>query len=312
MSFLRDIFAVPSEQAQNALKLGARICQQLEEKKQRVKTLADTENLLADEEKFCKLMSTTFDRLPESDQWHCLEPLADLAGLAVERGIVERYRKEFIAERTKNLRNLYKIEKLEGSLKPRPNVKVESVLFYTDGEIEVKLSEEIPEGEYRIRQAVQYFSRLLRTHCNLFDPTLDRSAGIYPGADGNRYQFTPKFMGVSHYEVDTLKRRKIITRCPSRDFIFNPKRTFYQEYERIVTQFIEESLADPQGFTSADQLSIVPTKYDLRLFLPSNHELVAEPSSEIEEPVVDDDAAELAAEVLSDGEEPKISPPEVD
>ena len=307
MNFLRGIFAAPSEQAQNALKLGDRIGQQLREKKERVKTLADAENLLVDEEKCCKLMRTTIDRLSEIDQWHCLHSIADLGALSLEFEIVESYWKAFRQDRTRNLRHLYKIEKLENKLTPRPNIKVESVDFFLDGEVHVGLSEEVPEGEYRTRQAVQYFAGLLLVHCTLGDPRLREEGGIHPGADGNRYRFIPKPMGISHFHIDTLTFRKISTRCPTRDFLFNPERTFYQEYERIITQFIEESFANPQEFRTADNLSVVPTKSDLRAFLPSDHELVL---SDAEEPEVSDH--ELVAETPIEAEEPEVGFLDVD
>ena len=286
MNFLPEYRAAPSEQAQNALKFGARGRQQLEEKKQKVKTLTDAENLLEDEQKFCKVMRASVNRLPESDLWHCVGVRADLTLLAIEQDIVERYRKKFIEARTKNLRHLYKIEKFEASLKPRPDIKVEAVLFYLDGEVDVRLSEVVPERRYRAEQAVQYFAELLITHCSLSDPEDAARAGIHPGANGKRYHFTPKPMGTFLLEIETIARRKIITRCPSRDFIFNPERTYYQEYERIVTQFVEESFADPRDFKPAEHLSIVPSKDELRAVLPSDHELVAEVSSEVEEPEI--------------------------
>ena len=297
MSFLHTFPAAPSEQAQNALKFGDRIRQQLEEKKQRVKTLSDAENLLEDEQKFCKLMKTSIDRLSEADQWHCVGVRADLTLLAIDQFVVERYTKIFIKARTENLRNLYKIEKFEASLKPRPELRVETVSFYLDGELDVRLSEEAPEKRYRVQQAALYFAKLLVSHCNLVDPEDTELPGIYPGADGRRYTFTVKPMGIYWLEIDTIARRRIITRCPSRDFIFNPERTFYQEYERIVRQFIEESFANPRDFKPAEHLTVVPTKDELRAVLPSDHELVAEPASEVEEPEV---------------EEPEVGLPDVD
>ena len=144
MNFLPEYRAAPSEQAQNALRFGDRGRQQLEEKKQRVKTLADAENLLEDEQKFCKVMRASVDRLGIADLWHCVGVRADLTLLALEQDIVDSFKKKFIEKRTKNLRHLYKIEKFEASLKPRPDVKVEGVFFYLDGEVNVRLNETVP------------------------------------------------------------------------------------------------------------------------------------------------------------------------
>ena len=70
-------------------------------------------------------------------------------------------------------------------------------------------------------------------------------------------------MGIHLFEVEVLKQEKLITRIPSREhLVFNPDRSYHQEYARIIQQYIEESFADPANFKLADHLLVLPQEED--------------------------------------------------
>ena len=116
-----------SDQLNNLHKFAERASQQLNAKKEKVKTLTDAENLLEEEQKFCRVVKASIEKLSSYDQLACYPFVLELKALGTDAQIVEKHRKRYREERVVNLINLSKIEKYESILKPRPNFKVRGV-----------------------------------------------------------------------------------------------------------------------------------------------------------------------------------------
>ena len=241
----------------NLSRFARRVTEQLNAKKQNVRTLTDAENLLIEEQKSCTVIKASIFRLSDFEQQACIAIALDLAAIATDYEIVEKHRKHFREERVANPVNLDKIEKFEATLKPRPNLRVLQVYIYTDDSW-VETNEQHHEIQYRHTQAKQYFLRLIQQHCDLNDPTGYRGEARDCQVNGKQLHFTPSPMGYLRLPIAILNRDRIPTRCASRDFIFNPERSYHQEYERIIRQFIEESCADPANFKLAELLTVLP------------------------------------------------------
>ena len=218
-----------------------RAIEQLNAKKEKVKTLTDAENLLVEEQKYCKVVTASIGRLSLDDQAGCCGILVDLMSLAFDYEIVKENKARYRRRRVANLRNLAKIEQFESILKPRPNFRVSRVSKYSDDTF-VEPNEEAFEFSYRLTEAIQYFWGLIEQHCDTNDPT-DRWNDI----SGEN----PLPQGSHVFPLPILFREYIPLRFASRDFIFNPERSFCEEYERVIRQYVEESIADPANFTLA-------------------------------------------------------------
>ena len=230
-----------SEPLQNLSNFAKRAIEQLNAKKEKVKTLTDAENLLLEEQKYCKVIAASIGKLSLDDQAGCCGILVELMALAFDNKIVEERQKVYHRQRVANLQNLAKIEQFESILEPRPNFRVTRFSKYSDDTF-VEANEEAFEFPYRLTEANQYFWSLIEQHCDTNDPT-DRwwdLSGENPQPQGNQ-----------EFPLPILFREYIPLRFASRDFIFNPERTFYEEFERVIRQYIEESITDPANFKLA-------------------------------------------------------------
>lgn len=227
-----------SEPLKNLSDFAKRCVEQLAAKKEKAKTLTDAENLLLEEQNYCKVIARCIGNLSEEDKWGCRDIVVDLVALAIDYKIVDKHREGYRKQRVANLRNLAKIEQYESILEPRPNFRVTRVSKYSDDTL-VEANEEAHEFTYRLTEAILYFWGLVEQHCDDNDPT---------GRWGDPSGENSWPQGSLQFPIPILFRENIPTRCASRDFIFNPERSFYEEYERVIRQYIEESIADPANF----------------------------------------------------------------
>ena len=251
-----------TEDAAHTSEFAKRVIEQLEEKRKNCKTLTDVENLLDDEKKYVHLLSRNTDRLVGDDRRVCGRIVQDAEALLYDHHITNKLRNQYRAERVANPQNLEKLGKFLKELRPHPDLRVEGVIFRLD-DIEVVTNKVYPELCFRLKEALIYFARLVIQHCNLSDPTIIKTVDTFRWSKGKRYEYTPQPMGIHLFEVEVLRQEKLITRIPSREhLIFNPDRSYHQEYARIVQQYIEESFADPANFKLADHLLVVPQEED--------------------------------------------------
>ena len=246
----------------NTSEFAKRAIEQLEEKRKNCKTLTDVENLLDDEKKYVAVLSRNTDRLTGDDRRACGQIIQDVEALLYEHSITNGLRNKYRAERVANPQNLEKLEKFVKELRPHPELRVERVIFRLD-DIEVVTNKVYPELRFRLKEALIYFARLVEQHCNLRDPTLFKIVDTFRWSKGKRYEYTPQPMGIHLFEVEVLMQKSLITRIPSREhLVFNPEKSYHQEYARIVQQYIEESFADPANFRLADHLFVLPQEED--------------------------------------------------
>ena len=100
--------------------------------------------------------------------------------------------------------------------------------------------------------------RLIEQHCDLDKPTAYREKTKNCQIGGKQFLYTYKPLGYLRLPLEILARRSIPTRCGARDFIFHPDKTYQQEYERVLKQYIEESIADPANFKLGELLTVLP------------------------------------------------------
>ena len=111
-----------------------------------------------------------------------------------------------------------KIAEIEKNFKPHPNFKILSVSEFHDETLLV-LSEDIPEINFRIRQAFVYFTQVIDSHCRVHQEFL-----------GEKKIFGCESAPISLYSPKT--------RISSRDYIFSPGSSFQSECVRYMSFFL--------------------------------------------------------------------------
>ena len=96
-------FVEPSERLTRTLNFINRAREQLNEKRNNVRTLVEAEDLYVDEQKFHRLLHINLVTLQTTDQLHCWQLLLELGDLKDDFKVSSEYRAKYRAERATEL-----------------------------------------------------------------------------------------------------------------------------------------------------------------------------------------------------------------
>ena len=245
MSSLADPPPVePSERLTRTLNFINRAREQLNEKRNNVRTLVQAEDLYTDEKKFYRLLHINLINLQTSDQLHCWQLLFDLGDLKVDLKVSAGFRARYRAERASELDE---INRREGLCIPCPLFKVTEIFHYPD-EIIFFPNQVVPEIGYRARQGAIYFKRLLEQHTATVSPNEREALGKLLPPQGSPQA------PCSADPVSSIP-------CPSqrvsgRDYLLRPGAGFLEEFSRVFKSFLEETIT--QGPEKNNLLELLP------------------------------------------------------
>ena len=123
-----------------------------------------------------------------------------------------------------------------------------------------------PEFQYRSRQFSIYFTQLFAQHCCHILPSGLRAEEGSPFQYKNQ-KFTFTKLGFGQFGLDKpfFTGGPLETRLKSRDYIFAIDRPAWQEFERYMQMYLEESIfLGPKNFQSDEFVPYIP-------FLPSDN-----------------------------------------
>jgi len=132
-----------------------------------------------------------------------------------------------------------RIIEVEESLRPRPNFEIISTAQYLDN-ITFSVSEEIPEFNFRFRQAQAYFAQIIDTHC------------FYPRDNGTEKRPFGNETAPSFYVAPR-------TRIPSRKYIISPENSLVKEYLKYLVLFLTSVIKTNE---TPELLPYVPIRSD--------------------------------------------------
>ena len=194
------------------------IAESIEEKRKSAKSLEDIEQLINFEFRFIETIREGLAFAPIAE--HLQDPsfrkeYEQFQILDTDLQVVQQWR-----QRQAKIRNFLKdrIKEVEASLRPRPNFEILSTAQYQDN-IAFSVSEEVPEFNFRLRQANAYFTQVCDTHC------------FYP--EDNRTEALP-FRNKTAPSFFVAPR----TRIPSRKYILSPENSLEKEYIRYMVLFL--------------------------------------------------------------------------
>ena len=245
MSSLADPPPVePSERLTRTLNFINRAREQLNEKRNNVRTLVQAEDLYVDEKKYYRLLHINLINLQTSDQLHCWQLLFDLGDLKDDLKVSAGFRARYRAERASELDE---INRREALCTPCPTFKVTEIIHYPDETVFLP-NQTVPEFGYRCRQGRIYFNRFLEQH----------TATVSPDEREALEKRLPR-QGLPQAPCSVSPASSIpcpALRVSGRDYLLRPEAGLLEEFSRIFKSFLEETIS--QGPKKNNLLEYLP------------------------------------------------------
>ena len=234
----------PSERLTRTLNFINRAREQLNEKRNNVRTLVEAEDLYVDEQKFHRLLHINLVTLQTSDQLHCWQLLLELGDLKDDFKVSSEFRTKYRAERAGDLDG---INQREGLCTPCPSFKVTEIFHYSEETVFIP-NQSVPELGYRSRQGAIYFNRLLEQHTAPCSPE-EREALEKPVPRQGLPQAPCSFELINSIPCPS-------PRVSNRDYLLRPEAGILEEFSRVFKSFLEETIT--QGPEKNNLLEYLP------------------------------------------------------
>ena len=197
-----------------------KITQQFENKKLQVKTLQDIEDLYKYEENYLTVIRGIFDSLPTDKLLEYKPTLDELCALEKDRDLVNAWRAKY--ERMRG-DYLWLIDQIE-DFPITPDFDYDTALIYDDGVYKINEPPTPIELPFRLQQAHVYFHQIIETFCSLNDSPTTVEDPLLKLPD-DFYRITR-------------------TRINHRNYIISPRRTYTENYERLIRLFLDSAIKE--------------------------------------------------------------------
>ena len=248
--------------------LGARLAflerakEQLIAKRNNLVILRDIEKFFYDEQNFYILMKRNLNAISSEcpPNFNLLQE--DFEKVEKDFALTNIWRKVFAEERALKISE---INAIEANFPPRPDFRIKKVVSFID-DILIAPNQQVPEFPYRLRQFSIYFTQLIAQHCchNLPSRLKAEEGSLFQFQNQN---YTFRKLGFGQFGLDKpfFTGGPLETRLLSRDYIFAIDRPAWQELERYMQMYLEESIfLGPKDFQSDEFVPYTP-------FLPENN-----------------------------------------
>ena len=233
--------------------------EQLTAKRNNLVILRDIEKFFYDEQNFYILMKRNLNAIANEcpPEFNLMQE--DFDKVDKDFALTNKWRIAFTTERASKIRE---INAIEADFPARPDFRVEKIVTYSD-DLFIKTNQQVPELQYRIRQAFIYVFQLIAQHCchqlPPNQPPTPTTTVTQFQHGGEQFEFRKLGFGQFSLDKPIFTGGPLETRLPSRDYIFAINRQFWEEIERYVQMYVEESIfLGPKDFQSDEFVPFIP------------------------------------------------------